>query len=155
MGLFDSVIGNVLGSSAAQGALQSVLGSILGGSQPNPPPGAPPAVQAGGGLSGGLAGLVEQFSRAGLGNVVGSWIGNGQNEQVSPQALGQVFGHQQVDQWAQQTGMSHEGLLASLAQVLPHAVDQATPNGNVPANPNGEAPASAFDEPGLELPDRR
>ena len=139
MGLLDQVIGGVLGGGAGPGPLQSVLGQILGGG-----PGG--AAQAG--SQGGLAGLIEQFSRAGLGHVVKSWVGTGPNQQISPQQVGQVFGQDQVNQWSQQTGMSQDSVLSSLSQVLPHAVDQSTPNGEVPSS-------SPFDEPGLELPPGR
>ncbi len=138
MGLLDNILGSVLGNNPNAGPLQSVLGSILGGSQ---------GPAAGNAAGGGLPGLVEQFNKAGLGNVIGSWIGSGPNQQVNPQSLGQVFGQNQVNQWAQQTGMSQDGLLASLSKVLPHAVDQATPNGEIPSSP--------FDEPGIEMPPPR
>lgn len=124
MGLFDSVVGSMLGGSP----LQSVLTSVLSG--------------AGGGN--GLAGLVEQFKQAGLGHIVESWIGTGPNQQIEPQALGQVLGQGKVDQLTQQTGMSQEGLLGELSKLLPHAVDNATPNGEIPSSP--------FDEKGIELP---
>jgi uncharacterized protein YidB (DUF937 family) len=124
MGLFDSVVGNMLGGSP----LQSVLTSVLNG--------------AGGGN--GLAGLLEQANQAGLGHVVQSWIGNGPNQPISPQGVGQVLGQDQVNQLSQQTGMSQEGLLGELAKLLPQVVDHATPNGQIPSSP--------FDESGIELP---
>lgn len=128
MGLLDSVLGGLLGGGSSP--LQSILASILTGS-------------SGGN---GLPGLVEKFNQAGLGQVVGSWIGSEPNQPVSPSALGQVFGHDQVNQWAQQTGMSHDGVLSELSKLLPHAVDQVTPQGEIPSSP--------FDAPGLELPAR-
>ena len=128
MGLLDSVLGSLMGSSGASSPLQSVLSSILSGS-------------AGGN---GLPGLVEQFNKAGLGQVVGSWISNQPNQPVSPGALGQVFGQEQVNQWSQQTGMSQDSILGELSKMLPHAVDHLTPNGEIPSSP--------FDEAGLELP---
>ncbi len=143
MGLLDSILGSVLGNTANSGGLQSILGSILSGSQN---PGAQsPAAQSGG--LGGLPNLVEQFNKAGLGSVIGSWIGGGSDQPVDPHSLGQVFGHDQVNQWAQQTGMSHDGILDSLSKILPRAVDHATPNGEIPSSP--------FDAPGIELPPGR
>ena len=128
MGLLDSVLGSLMGGGSSP--LQSVLTSILAG--------------GGGGGASGLPGLVEQFNKAGMGQVVGSWIGNEPNHPVSPSSLGQVFGHEKVDQWAQQTGMSHDGILGELSKMLPHAVDRMTPGGEIPSSP--------FDEPGVTLP---
>lgn len=117
MGILDSVLGGLLGGQQASSPIQGILGSILGG---------------GGGNSGGLGGLMQNFQRAGLGNVANSWVGNGPNQAVEPHQLEQVFGHDQVNQWAQQSGMSSGGLLSQLAQFLPHAVDHMTPNGQMP-----------------------
>lgn len=135
MSLLGSIIGSVLGNHPNAGALQSVLGSILAG--------------GGGAQGGGLAGLVERFAQAGLGSVAGSWVSNQPNQPVHPEQLRQVFGDGQISQWSQQSGMSQDNLLAELSQLLPHAVDRATPNGQLPAE--GESP---FDQPGLELPGR-
>src|SRR4051794_20694377 len=139
MGPLDSVLGSVLGNHPNAGALQSVLGSILaGGGQ-----------QYGSGGGGGLPGLINAFTRAGMGNTVNSWVGTGQNQPISPNQLHQVFGQDQVNQWSQQTGMPQNTLLEQLSNLLPHAVDSMTPNGQVPSG--GGSP---FDEPGLELPQR-
>ena len=34
---------------------------------------------------GGLGGLVQSFERSGLGNIMSSWVGTGQNLPISPQ----------------------------------------------------------------------
>ncbi|MEF7617031.1 YidB family protein [Aquincola sp. MAHUQ-54] len=90
--------------------------------------------QQGGQGQGGLAGLVEQFTRGGLGDVVSSWVGTGQNQPVSADQLGQVFGGDLLGRLTQQTGLSQGDLLGQLAQVLPQAVDSMTPQGRLPAD---------------------
>lgn len=84
------------------------------------------------GQAGGLGALVEQFTRGGLGDVVSSWVGTGQNQPVSPGQLGQVFGDDLLGRLTQQTGLSQGDLLGQLSQVLPQAVDQLTPQGRLP-----------------------
>jgi uncharacterized protein YidB (DUF937 family) len=135
MGILDSVLGGLLNNHPQASPLQSVLGSILGGGQ-----------SYGQGQASGLPGLVEAFSRAGMGNTVNSWIGTGQNQPINPNQLQQVFGQDQVNQWSQQTGMPQQSILSELSNLLPHAVDRMTPNGQMPSSP--------FDAPGLELPQR-
>jgi len=150
MGLLDSVLGSVLGNNPNAGPMQSVLGSLLGGGQSSGGQsygGQSYGGQSYGGQSGGLPGLINAFSRAGMGNVVGSWVGTGPNQPVNPNQLQQVFGQDQINQWSQQTGMPQHSLLDQLSQILPHAVDRMTPNGEVPSSP--------FDAPGLELPPNR
>jgi uncharacterized protein YidB (DUF937 family) len=144
MGFLDSVLGSVLESHPNAGAMQSVLASILGGGQP------------GHDSPAGLPGLIEAFGRAGMGNLISSWISSGHNQPVAPGQLQQVFGQEQINQWSQQTGMPQHSLLEQLSHLLPRAVDQATPNGQVPPPGPGPGPegASPFDAPGLELPQR-
>lgn len=120
MGILENVIGTLLGgSSGASSGMGNVLSSILGGGE------------AGGNVSGtggGIGDLVSRFEQAGLGQIAQSWIGNGQNQSVSPDQLKNVFGDQ-VPQMAQQAGMQQGDFLSQLSQHLPNAVNGMTPNG--------------------------
>ena len=82
---------------------------------------------------GGIGGIVSQLQSQGLGDTVKSWVGTGPNAPVSGDALHQALGSDMVAKMAAKFGMSPEDLSAKLAQVLPQAVDHATPNGEVPA----------------------
>ena len=83
-------------------------------------------------MGGGLGGLMSQFEQAGLGHIAQSWTGNGPNQPVSPDQLQSVFGQNQVQTMASQAGMQPHDFLSQLAQHLPNAVDQMTPNGQYP-----------------------
>ncbi len=134
MGLLDSVLGSLMGGGqgGAASPMGGILGSLLGGGS-----------QAGGmgqgmgggmaqGVGGGLGGLVSQFEQAGLGHIAQSWVGNGQNQPVSPQQLQSVFGDNQVQSMASQAGMQPQDFLSQLSQHLPNAVHGMTPNGQLP-----------------------
>lgn len=83
--------------------------------------------------AGGLQGLVQQFEQGGLGHIVQSWIGTGQNLPISPQQLQQVLGSSQLQQIAGRLGLPPDVLAQQLSHVLPHVVDGLTPNGQIPA----------------------
>lgn len=83
---------------------------------------------------GGLDGLIERFQRGGLGDVMDSWIGPGQNRPVEPNRLGEALGPQAVDNLASQTGLDRNTLLAQLAQALPGVIDGLTPQGRRPTD---------------------
>jgi uncharacterized protein YidB (DUF937 family) len=127
MGLLDQVIGAV-SSGLGQGSGASALG---GGGNAN-------LLNMVLGLladqreQGGLAGLVKQFQQGGLGDVMQSWVGTGQNLPVSPEQLGQVFGAETLSKMASQLGMSGGDLAGQLSQMLPEVVDKLTPNGQLP-----------------------
>jgi uncharacterized protein YidB (DUF937 family) len=100
--------------------LKGGLGGLFGGAA------------AGGVLTGGLGDLVKQFQQNGQGNVVNSWVGQGSNQQISPNDLAKALGADQISALMSQTGMSREDLLAGLSQQLPQAIDELTPDGRLP-----------------------
>jgi uncharacterized protein YidB (DUF937 family) len=81
---------------------------------------------------GGLDGLIEGFRKSGLGDVIESWVGHGQNRSVQPNQLAQALGPDTLGTLERATGMNRDTLLAQLAQVLPQVVDGLTPPGRVP-----------------------
>jgi uncharacterized protein YidB (DUF937 family) len=104
-----------------------------GGAQsPATKPQVAPTDQGGGGLLEGLGGLLERFQRSGHGNVMNSWIGNGQNQPVQPGQLGTVLGPDIIKALAQKSGLSEDELARQLSQILPPVVDKLTPNGRIP-----------------------
>src|SRR5580692_12207266 len=77
---------------------------------------------------GDLQGLATQLQQGGLGNEVQSWLSKGGNLPVSPDQLRAALGSDQVKQLAQHFGVNVDEALQLLAQHLPTAVDQASPN---------------------------
>lgn len=116
MSLFDS-IGSLLGKNVGEAtSVPEALVAALGDQQ------------------GGLGGLIQKFESAGLGNEVSSWIGNGQNQAIAPDALHDVLGSDVVQQMAAKTGLPLDQLLPQIAQHLPQLIDHATPDGQVPSS---------------------
>jgi uncharacterized protein YidB (DUF937 family) len=115
MRLFDA-INSALGANEAHAGLVTAAMEALGGSSGS-----------------GLGGLVEAFQAKGLGDVVASWIGTGQNLPVTAEQIQSVLGSGVVQQLAARVGLPPEAASALLAQILPQAVDRLTPEGTVPA----------------------
>lgn len=90
---------------------------------------------AGGGIAdllkgqGGVGGLVEKLGSSGMGDVAASWIGKGQNLNISPEQINQVLGHGPIADFAAKLGISPEQASETLAGLLPEAVDRLTPGG--------------------------
>jgi len=81
---------------------------------------------------GGLSGLVQQFHDKGLGGLVSSWVGTGQNLPVSADQLQHVLGSEQVKEIAAKAGISPDMVTSHLSQLLPLLIDKMTPNGQMP-----------------------
>jgi len=86
----------------------------------------------GSGGAGGLANIVQGFSKAGLGDVVSSWVGTGQNLPISGEQLKQGLGAGSLAQLAQSSGLSEGATASALAELLPTVVDKLTPGGSLP-----------------------
>ncbi len=85
---------------------------------------------------GGISGLVEAFHTNGLGGLVNSWVGTGENQAVSPAQIQQVLGSGPVQALAQKLGISPEQASSTLSQLLPTVVDKLSPNGTLPDQSN-------------------
>ena len=80
----------------------------------------------------GLDGLIDRFQRGGLGDVIESWIGQGENRPIAPNRLADALGPETVGALEQRTGMNRDDLLAQLAQALPQVINGLTPHGRRP-----------------------
>jgi uncharacterized protein YidB (DUF937 family) len=121
MGILDSLEN----SPAFKGALGQLEGAVL------------PAVLGevlGNGGQGGLNAIIAKLQQGGLGDQVKSWIGNGQNLPITAEQLQQVLGSDTVKQLAAKFNLPVDQLGPILAQMLPKAVDNASPNGTLPAS---------------------
>ncbi len=112
MGLFDGILGQLGGLlNEPTGIAQNVLGLLQGG---------------------GLSGLVEKFESQGLGHIVSSWIGTGQNLPISLDQLQSVLGADRLKSMAQGAGVDVSQLGSTLSGLLPQIVDKLTPDGIIP-----------------------
>ena len=146
MGLFDSVMGAVMGGQQAQagsGGGMGGLGNI--GNLVSMAVSNPQLLQAvvsmlsNDGAHGGLSGLVQKFQQAGLGDVVGSWIGNGQNHPISGDQLSNVLGRDEISGLAEKLGLNPDAAASQLSAILPGLVDHLTPHGQVPQSGVGNS----------------
>lgn len=115
-GILGRLLGALSGSEQDNaGAVHGALQDVLGLNQ-----------------SGGLGGLLQQFQNNGFGQHMQSWVGNGQNLPITAEEVQQVLSNDQVQALLQRTGLPVQALMPLVAKILPHAVDQATPDGQLP-----------------------
>ena len=82
---------------------------------------------------GALANLTNAFQSAGLGNILQSWIGTGQNLPISADQVGKVLGSGTIADLAKKAGIGESETTSALAGLLPQVIDKVSPGGNVPA----------------------
>jgi len=91
-------------------AITDALGGLLGNSE--------------GGLD--LGSLVSGLSENGLGEIVGSWLGNGENAAISGDQITDLLGSDKISEFASSLGLSVDSAKGALADALPQVVDKAT-----------------------------
>ena len=89
--------------------------------------------------SGGLQKLISGFQQQGMADKADSWVSTGDNKPVSGSEMRVALGEQEVQQVAQQAGISEDEAADVLAKVVPEVVNNLTPNGQVPSDEELEA----------------
>jgi uncharacterized protein YidB (DUF937 family) len=78
----------------------------------------------------GLNSLIRSFEQNGMGDVISSWIGTGQNKPVTPGQIETGLGADLISRLAERCGLSPETVKTQLSQALPHVIDSLTPAGH-------------------------
>ena len=74
-----------------------------------------------------------------------SWLGNGPNEPVTPEAIGNAIGRSKIGEMATKLGVPPDQLSQMIAHALPGLIDRISPNGTV--QPHMLQPGARVDSP--------
>jgi uncharacterized protein YidB (DUF937 family) len=83
---------------------------------------------------GALGNLTAAFQQHGLGNLLQSWIGSGQNLPISPAQVQQVLGGNVLGQMAKAANVGEQDAAKELSSLLPSVIDKITPDGKEPSS---------------------
>lgn len=110
------IMAQQLGGSAGSGNLENILGGLIGD-----------------GDSMDIGSLVAkmQGDGGGLGDIVQSWLGDGDNSAISASQLNDVLDTDRLQQTAAQLGTDQDSLLETLAKVIPQMVDNGSKGGSL------------------------
>jgi outer membrane protein OmpA-like peptidoglycan-associated protein/uncharacterized protein YidB (DUF937 family) len=85
--------------------------------------------------TGGMHGFLDQFRRAGLGEMVSSWVSRGTNTPLTTEQLDRAIGGDTINRIASNVGVPRAAAASALAYMIPRVVDLLTPEGVVPTRP--------------------
>jgi len=77
-----------------------------------------------------LGALLGGLSQGGLGDIVSSWLGSGENASISMSQITDLLGSEKISEFASELGLSEESAAGALADALPEVVNEATPEGD-------------------------
>lgn len=125
MKLGTQLILSKLGGNANEGGIASALSSLLGGSDSGE-----------GGLDLGslVSGMLSKSggeSGGGIADLVGSWLGDGDNEAVSGNQIKDMLGGDKISEFASKLGIGEDEAADSLAEAVPQMVDKGSSGGSL------------------------
>ncbi len=95
--------------------LASTLSGLAGGSPD------------GGGFN--LGSLLSKMGSGDLGAIAQSWLGDGNNDAISPEQITNMLGPDKISEFASKLGLSSEQAAGGLSEALPQMVDKASSGG--------------------------
>jgi len=118
MKLATQLLASKLGGNAGQSnsTLENVIGSLLGGS-------------SGSGID--LGSLVGNLQNSGLGDIAQSWLGDGDNNDISRSQIESMLGSDKIQNAARELGADQNDLLRGLQNMLPQLVDKSSSGGSL------------------------
>jgi uncharacterized protein YidB (DUF937 family) len=104
------------GSGLDLGALTSALSGLTGG-----------------GSDGGfdIGSLLGKMQDGGLADIAKSWLGDGDNAEITDDHVTQMFGQDKISEFASKLGVSQEEAVGGLRDALPQIVDNASSGGSL------------------------
>lgn len=116
MQIATQLLSKQLGNNASAESLSGPLSNLLGGSS--------------GQFD--IGSLVSQFAgQGGLQDMLGSWLGDGANAELSSQQLTGALGQNKVAEFASQLGLDESQASSALANVLPQLIDKSSSGGSL------------------------
>ncbi len=116
MSIFDQ-LSSALGGAPGESGSSAVLSGVMGLLNDHP---------------GGVAGLAQSFEQNGLGHLMSSWIGTGENLPISAEQVKSVLGNERLAEFAAKAGISPDVASSHLAELLPRVISGLSPDGKLP-----------------------
>jgi uncharacterized protein YidB (DUF937 family) len=113
----DSKQSGDAGSNLDIGNLTSALSDLAGGDSSE------------GGFD--LGSLLSKMDSGGLGTIAKSWLGDGNNEAISPDQISNMLGADKISEFASKLGLRSEDAAGGLSEALPQMVDKASSGGSL------------------------
>lgn len=107
-----------LGGNASEGGVTSALSSLLGGSS-----------ESGIDFGSLISNITEKGG--GLQDILGSWLGDGDNEAVSGSQIKDMLGSDKITEFASQLGIDEDSAADTLAEAVPQMVDNGSSGGSL------------------------
>ena len=121
MKLATQLLTEQLGGDASNSSAETALSGLLGDGQ--------------GGLD--IGSIVSSLGGSGLAGLVGTWLGDGDNQGIDIAQLVELFGGDKLATFAQSLGVGQDQASHGLAGMLPKLIDQNSKGGDLLSSVGG------------------
>ena len=115
MQLGTQILSSKLGNGVNSGSVTSALGSLLSGSDGKA----------------NLGGIIAAMQGKGLGSIAESWLGDGDNADISTDQVREAIGNDKITEMASQLNTDEGSLLDGLKVALPQIIDKSSSGGSL------------------------
>lgn len=78
-----------------------------------------------------LGGLISKMQGSGLSEIAASWLGDGDNETISSDQIGDMLGKEKVAEYAASMNLDTKAAQEQLAEVVPVVIDKSSQSGQL------------------------
>ena len=115
MQMGTQLLASKLGGNVNSSVITNALGGLLSGGDGKPD----------------LGGLVGSMQSKGLGSIAESWLGDGNNDDISSDQVREVVGRDKISEMASQLNTDEDSLLDTLKDALPQIIDKSSSGGSL------------------------
>ena len=115
MKMGTALLASKLGGGVDSSSITSALGGLLSNGS--------------GGLD--LGSIVTSMNDKGMGSIVGSWLGNGDNDSLSTDQVRNLVGSDKISEMASKLNTDEGSLLDGLKDALPQIIDKSSSGGSL------------------------
>jgi uncharacterized protein YidB (DUF937 family) len=78
-----------------------------------------------------LGGIISTLDAQGLMSIADSWLGNGENAQISANAVKNLFGGEKLSQLATKLDLDEDSVANGVTKALPEIIDKSSRDGSL------------------------
>lgn len=78
-----------------------------------------------------IAGLLGKMQGGGMADLAASFLGGGDNEEMSLSSITDLFGSDKISSFASELGLSESEAVGGLSEAIPQMIDQASEGGSL------------------------
>jgi len=93
-----------------------------------------------------LGGIMEKMKAGGMGEQLESYLGDGENQEMSADQVKSAFGEEGISNVANKLGVDNDTAASQLKDVLPSLLDKASPGGNLMESLTGGGAGGLLDK---------